>query len=284
VAKRPSPTLVGAFILGGALLSIAAVAIWGSGRLFEHRYRYVCYFPGSVNGLAIGAAVKYRGVPVGQVTGMRIRYEQPPGDVRIPVFVDLSGRRLRELGVSERPTPKVMHDLVARGMRARLDSESLVTGQLYVNLGLFPDSPLTLVHPESDYPEIPTIPATLEEATKSLTALLAQLKEVDIAGTAHSFAGAIDGLNRLIDTPAVAHTLSELPSTVAAMRKALQNVDSGVDSVGDSLKSILAVRGPMFVELQRALVDVQRAAEAVRSLAAFLERNPNALIIGRKRP
>src|SRR5260370_14617735 len=100
MAKRPSPTLVGAFILGGALLMVAAVAIWGSGRLFARRYRYVCYFPGSVNGLKVGAAVKYRGVAIGQVTAMRIRFQQPRDDNRIPVFIEANGERLRELVAS----------------------------------------------------------------------------------------------------------------------------------------------------------------------------------------
>jgi paraquat-inducible protein B len=168
VAKKPSPTIVGAFILGGSLLIVAAIAVWGSGRLFDRRFKYVCYFPGSVNGLRVGAAVKYRGVPVGQVTGMRIRFEQPREDTRIPVFVELSARRLRELGSSEAPTPKLLGELIGSGLRARLDSESFVTGQLYVNLDMFPSTPIRLL--QGGFPEIPTVPTPLEEAPKSLSA------------------------------------------------------------------------------------------------------------------
>jgi paraquat-inducible protein B len=284
VAKKPNAAAVGAFILGGALLVVAAVAIWGSGRLFERRYRYVCYFPGSVNGLAVGAAVKYRGVQVGEVSGMRIRFQQPPGNLSIPVFVELSSKRVRGLGTTEEPTPKLLRELIPRGLRARLDSESFVTGQLYVNLDFFPDSPVTLVQPSGGYPEIPTIPRPLEEATQSLSALLAQLKEADLAGAAKSLSSAIEGLDRILNTPSIAHTINELPSTVAAIRKMVQNVDVGVGNVGESLKSTLAARGPVLVDVQRALVDVQRAAQAVRALAEFLQRNPNALIVGKKRP
>jgi hypothetical protein len=71
---------------------------------------------------------------------------------------------------------------------------------------------------------------------------------------------------------------------VAAIRRTVQTIDTGVGRVSEDLQSTLAVRGPIFVDLQRALVDVQRAAEAVRMLAEFLQRNPNALIIGKKRP
>jgi paraquat-inducible protein B len=284
VAKKPSPTLVGAFILGGSLLIVAAIAVWGSGRLFDRRFKYVCYFPGSVNGLRVGAAVKYRGVPVGQVTGMRIRFEQPREDTRIPVFVELSARRLRELGSSEAPTPKLLGELIGSGLRARLDSESFVTGQLYVNLDIFPNTPIRLLHAQGGFPEIPTVPTPLEEAAKSLSALLEQLEKADFAGTARSLSGAIDGLNRLINTPSIAHTLEELPSTVASVRKLVQNIDAVTGRIGQDLQATLAVRGPVLVDLQRALVGVQRAAEAIRVLAEFLQRNPNALIVGKKRP
>src|SRR3954471_14621564 len=125
MAKKPSPTIVGGFVLGALALIVAAIAVWGSGRLFERKYRYVCYFPGSVNGLAIGAPVKYRGVPIGLVVGMRIRHEQPRSDTRIPVFVDLSAKRLRELGAIADPSPNLLRELIASGLRARLDSESL---------------------------------------------------------------------------------------------------------------------------------------------------------------
>ena len=284
MAKKPSTTVVGAFILGGALLMVAAVAIWGSGHLFERRYRYVCYFPGSVNGLQVGGAVKYRGVLIGQVTGMRIRFAQPASETRIPVFIELNGNRVRELGSTDEPGPKLAGELIRQGLRARLESQSFVTGQLYVNLDMFPETPINLVHPEGGYPEIPTLPTQLEEATKALSGVIAKLKEADLAGTMHSLSSAIEGVNRLVNTPNVAHTIAELPSTIASVRRLMQDFDLRVGKLGDDLQSTLAVRGPVLLELQRTFADVQRAAQAVRILAEFLQRNPNSIIVGKKRP
>jgi paraquat-inducible protein B len=283
VARKPSSTAVGAFILGGALLVVAAILVWGSGRLFEHRYKYVCYFPGSVFGLNVGTAVRYRGVPIGQVSGMRIRFEQPEDDRRIPVFIEITEKRLRELAKDGQTPQAVIPSLVAAGLRARLDTESFVTGQLYVNLDMFPDSPIDLVHTQRGYPEIPTIPTPLEEVTKSLSGLVAELRETDLAATVRALAGAIEGINRLVNTPSIAHTLKELPSTVSSFRQLVQTTDSALGRVGQELQSTVGARGPVVSDLQRALVEVQRAAEAVRRLADFLERNPNALIVGKKR-
>jgi paraquat-inducible protein B len=284
VARKPSPTSVGAFILGGAALVVAAILVWGSGRLFERRYQYVCYFPGSVFGLNVGTAVRYRGVPVGRVSGMRIRFEQPQSDRRIPVFIEITEKGLRELGREKQAPAKVIPSLIDEGLRARLDTESFVTGQLYVNLDLFPGTPMELVHSQRGYPEIPTIPTPLEQATKSLSDLIAQLRQADLAGAARSLASAIEGINRLVNTPSIARTLKELPSTVASVRQLVQTGDATLSRVGQELQSTVATRGPVVTDLQRALVDVQRAAAAVRQLAEFLERNPNALIVGKKRP
>ena len=283
MARKPSPTIVGLFLVGAAALVVVAIVIWGSGRLFEHRYKYVCYFPGTVNGLNVGASVRYRGVPIGQVSGIRIRYEQPANDDRIPVFIELIEKRMRDFS-DDKSVPRTIHALIRRGLRARLDTESFVTGQLYVNLDLFPDTAIELVHPQPGYPEIPTIRTPLEEATRSLSGFIEQLKEIDLAGTARSLSSAIEGINRLVNTPSIARTLKELPSAVSSVRQLVQTADAAVGQVGHEVQSTLAARGPVLGDLQRALVDVQRAAEAVRRLADFLERNPNALIVGKKRP
>ena len=281
--KKTRPVLVGGFILGACLLVVIAVAVWGSGRLLHKRMKYVCYFPGSVHGLVIGAPVKYRGVPIGEVVGMSIRFEQPAEVYRIPVFVELDKRRVRELGREDVNETQLIGDLVKAGLRARLDSESLVTGQLYVNLELFPETTATLVN-QHGFPEIPTVPTQLEQIVKSLTAIVDELERVDLQGIARSVEGAVEGINKLVNTPSVKKTLDELPATVMAARKLIIDVDGGVFKIAPELQSMLDPRGPIWSELQRTFADVQHAAQAVRAFADFLQRNPNALIVGKKKP
>jgi paraquat-inducible protein B len=285
MSKRPNPALVGTFILGAVALAVFAITVWGSGRLFERRYQYVCYFPGSVHGLQIGAPVKYRGVAIGEVVDMRVRYEQAADDYHIPVFVELKDRRIKELGNANDDPKKLIARLVQNGLRARLDSESLVTGQLYVNLEYFPATPATFVQQgKREVEEIPTVPQQLEELTKSLTAFVDKLKEVDLAGIARGIEGAVDGINKLVNTPSVSKTLDELPATVAAIKHLMVDLDSGVGRVGPELHAALDPRGPMFSELTRTFQDVQHAAQSIRAFADFLQRNPNALLVGKKRP
>src|SRR5262249_37717843 len=128
MARRPHVVLVGAFVVVAVVLVVVAAGFWGSGRLFERKYRYVCYFPGSVNGLTVGAPVKYRGVPVGRVDDMLIPYEGGT-DLRVAVVIDLLTRQIRRRGGEIEPKPEVIALLVQRGLRARLQSESIITGQ-----------------------------------------------------------------------------------------------------------------------------------------------------------
>src|SRR5262245_2294246 len=183
MAKKFSPPVIGVFVVGAMVLTIAAVLIWGSRSLFEHKFEYVCYFAGSINVLAKGAPVKYRGVDFGVVKDIKIRYRQAPDDRRIPVFLEAWGNRLRELGSEKEPSPDTVRELVAQGLRARLETQSIVTGVLYVSLDFVPDSPIRLAQlPGGGVPEVPTLPTQLEEATKSVSAILANLRSADFKG------------------------------------------------------------------------------------------------------
>src|SRR5690242_17737079 len=96
MAKRVSTTMVGAFIVSALGLIVAAVMVFGSGRFFHPRYEFVCFFSGDLNGLKVGAPVKFRGVQVGSVTAIKIRIagqkrltEVEAKNAALPVFIEL---------------------------------------------------------------------------------------------------------------------------------------------------------------------------------------------------
>jgi paraquat-inducible protein B len=298
-----------------------AVGVWGSGTLFQKKFIFVCYFKGSVNGLTVGAPVKYRGVDVGQVIDVRIRFQQKPDDTRIPVFVEIFSHRARELGAEASEFNKV---LVARGLRAQLGSQSLLTGQLYVYLDYFPESPLELSEVGDEYPELPTVSTPLDEARDALAALITQFKNADLA---HSIGDTLETIRRLVGNPGLAKTLNELPETVASLHatveslrvlvanpglaKALGELPATVQAVHEAVRDIdgklapvaadlsttaksatatmtalrgtVAPDGKLIGDFDKALVKIDRAAQAVQTLAESLERNPSSLIFGRKR-
>ena len=98
--QRVSPTLIGAFVLGALLLAVTAVVVIGSGRYFRRTSPFVLYFPGSVNGLRVGAAVKFRGVEIGSVEDIRLTLQRDQSD-RIAVVIGIDPEKVTSLGGSE---------------------------------------------------------------------------------------------------------------------------------------------------------------------------------------
>jgi paraquat-inducible protein B len=303
MGKRLNPALVGAFVLGAIALGALAVTIWGSGRLFEKSYNYVCYFPGSVNGLNLGAPVKFRGVQVGEVTEIRLRYEQVRGDPRIPVFLKLDENRMRELGERRAPTEEVAKDFVAQGLRARLQTLSIVTGVLYVDFDLLPGSPLELVQREdAPVPELPTLPTRLEEMTKSVSEILVELRAIDFESIGRGVNDVVANVNGIVKKPEIHAAVEQLPELVASAKGLVTDLRTRTGPLAtsaqgtvdearraaesaratlDDVRTLLAPDGPLAVEATRTVADLGRAARALRDLADYLERNPNAVVFGR---
>ena len=132
MAKQSFKTAVGAFVIGGLALLVAGIILLGGGRMFSDDIEYVLYFDGSVSGLNIGAPVVFRGVPMGQVT--RISLEANPRDasVTIPVYIRLDENSIVRAGVTGELTDnfrqEILRRLIQRGLRARLQLQSLITG------------------------------------------------------------------------------------------------------------------------------------------------------------
>ncbi|HNX04150.1 MAG TPA: MlaD family protein, partial [Opitutales bacterium] len=158
--KQASPRLIGAFVVLAFLVLAVLVGLVGSFKAFQSRQTFVVYFKGSVNNLNVGAKVKWKGVPVGQVSDIRIRWNQDVLSTDIPVFIQLD---LDRLGLRIDETD-VMKREVASGLRARTQMESLISGMLYIDLDYIADAaPARFVEKEPLYPEIPAAPSPFDE-------------------------------------------------------------------------------------------------------------------------
>ena len=133
----PKPRAIGLFVLGAIVLAVLGLVTFGGSGLFRHGDSYAIHFDESLKGLRLGAPVTFRGVDIGQVTEIRAVYEQDTGAVRVPVTVELRPGALA-LTDGMAGGSDVLTDLVARGLRARLDLQSLLTGQLLIALDFFP--------------------------------------------------------------------------------------------------------------------------------------------------
>jgi paraquat-inducible protein B len=318
-SKRASPTLVGLFVLGALALAVAGVVVFGSGKLFRRTERFVAVFSGSVNGLSVGAPVKFRGVQVGSVSQILLSL---PGmtlpELRIPVFIEIDQTTAERLGAMVNPAdPTTLAALIEQGLRAQLQLESIVTGVLFVELDLFPNAPAIFYLPrDSGYLEIPTQPTLLQEASQTAADLVAKLRDIDFEGVMTSIRDAARGVSELTDSPELRQGLTSVRETMVSARSTLATanqtlaelrpriaplvgrVDGGVVRLQQTLErldrtlgavettltgfnTLTDPRAPLVYQATTTLAELSDAARSVRQLADYLDRNPNAILTGR---
>jgi paraquat-inducible protein B len=277
MGKRANPAIVGAFVVGAVVLAVVGVALFGSGRLFRTTYEYVMYFTGDVNGLKIGAPVKFKGVEIGRVQDILLNVSQmsvfdssapqaAAGKVRIPVIIEIDQDALSEKGGHIKPDPKTLKLLIDRGLRGQMAMESFVTGLLYVKLDLFPGSELDLVADSSvRYVEIPTLPTPLEEAQMKAAEFLAKLKEADIKGLIDHLSSTVQGIDRMVNSPKLHETVDTLPVLARNLDAAVSRFSATMESVQGLAKSFDSKVDPLVLSLQSTAKDAAQTMRAATS-------------------
>jgi paraquat-inducible protein B len=217
MSKKASPTLVGAFVVGALALVIVTVIGLGGAEVFRSRPRAVAYFEGSVNGLQVGAPVTWLGVRIGSVTEVRMDLDVNRRTVRIPVFMEFEPERINIVGGAADLLK--IRDLVSKGLRASLQQQSFVTGQLFVDLTMRPDTEAHLTGPgQFLVPEIPTVKSDLDTIKEALEKL--PLKDLgnDLIAT-------LANLNRLIASPDTQKALAEMAGSASELHLILGKLD-----------------------------------------------------------
>ncbi|WP_169546049.1 PqiB family protein [Sneathiella aquimaris] len=282
---------------------------------YTERVSYILYFDGSVSGLEVGAAVEFKGMKIGSVRQINLEFNQDTGDYFLPVIIDIEPQRVKIAGSenkiysvleAEKIRGEVLQLLIERGLRARLKSANFLTGQLIVDLDMFPNKPALYRARGEEINEIPTLPMELEEITTSLTHLVEKIERLPIDRISQSFLNTAEGLERIVNSGdldraikdysklAVSvrsmidnidkNTLPSIEATVGDTRVALQRVDETLGTATSLFKNadaLLKDGSPLKYDLSIMLRELAAASRSVRNLADFLERNPSSLLSGK---
>ncbi len=189
MSKKANPAAIGIFVVGAVVLAIVSILLFGSGQFFRKTEQFILYFEDSINGLEVGAPVKFKGVRIGQVTRIYIRFNQNDQSPHVPVIIEIDIDRLKNnLGVDvDLSNSDVFHEQVENlGLRAQLQQSSFVTGLLFVELDYFKDAGKPhfvqineRANQEKKFLEIPTVASGLTEVIKKLSVAVDQISRID---------------------------------------------------------------------------------------------------------
>ena len=319
-----SPFLIGSFVLGGLLLVVVALLSFRSLHLFSKPARFVAYFNESVQGLDVGSPVKLRGVRVGRVATIQVHYDSTTQKSQVAVVAELDQSAVTDhagqiIQLTDRAT---LQRLIDEGLRAKIDLVG-ITGLQYVELDFFDPQEFPAPHRDdkSKYPVVPTLRSGMSELVANLSKIANNLNKVDFAGLSRELQTLLATVNRQVSDVDLKQMVAKVTAAAASieafagsteakaafanLNKAAADVqgfvarlDAQVEPVQaelvrtlhsfyDAAESIHKLLGPqsgLGEEAVRTLQQVTETAESLQRLADFLERNPNALITGKKRP
>ena len=241
MSQRANPAVIGAFIIGALALLVTLLLIFGSGKFFTQKSRAVMYFDGDVKGLRVGSTMAFRGVPIGSVKEIKAKFDAKEKRFRIPVIVEFIHETVepKNMGVT---TPKeTLEILVQRGLRAQLQAESLLTGQLLVQLDFFPEAPpqQLKLDPDTKLIEIPTIPSILQQVSETVMRALNRISQLPIEQLVSGVEQSLTSLNKLVASPEMKDAIQNLNSTLVEVRRLAQRLEKQVDPVAANASQTL---------------------------------------------
>jgi len=303
--SKVNPTAIGIFIAGAIVIIFASVILFGSGKLFRHTKTYLLTFREPATGLDVGAPVKLLGVSIGTVKDVSLSVGGTNDSLLINVLVETDRDRLKDvvrgyaLDVDDRASFE--RTVQEKGLRGRLDVLSMLSGQLYIALDMYPGQPGFQLGREEAHGhwEIPTLPSTKREMIQSLVTSLHNLTELDFKGLSTELKGLLTDLRAdlarlnfgeintnlvgvlgevqtFVGNPALSSAITNLDRTLAQLDELGQSLNKNVNPLLASANSDLKKAGAALDEATQALralkEQVQPGSDLTRQLIRTLDR------------
>src|SRR5210317_84015 len=264
---------------------------------YDIKQYYLMYFDQSVRGLSPGAPVEILGIKVGEVVKVELLFDQTTLEFLIPVLVYFEPERLNllitEEGKVARGTAKaeeieatqkdkqgrnmVVKELVARGFRAQLKTGNLLTGQLFVDLANYPDAPPKELMTEQGYTVFPTISAPFEQIVNRVDNILKKFEKVPFDKIGMDLQLAVESLTKTLDE------IKDMSGNIN--QETIPKINAALDQMQEAMKGVESTLGPdsaLNYNARQVTNELSLAIRSIRSLLEYLERDPQALILGKE--
>ena len=242
---------------------------------------YLLVFKESVRGLSVGAPVDFRGLIIGEVTGINVEIDPRTKGIDMLVYIRYYPERLRSRAIGALPSLKehetIITKMVENGLRAQLKSGSLLTGQLFVGLDFFPDAPKAKINWASNPPQLPTTPGSMAELQATLTQIMKKLEKLpldEVVADLRQTVQTLDATLKSADKMVQRVDAEIVPEVRAALEEARKTLGAA--------KQTLSADAPLQQDLREALRELARTAQSLRVLTDYLDRHPESLLRGKQ--
>ncbi|MCI0654394.1 MAG: MlaD family protein [Methylococcaceae bacterium] len=274
MSKSVNPFTIGAFLVGSCILLIAAILIFGGGQIFKQKSQFVIFFDSTLNGLNVGAPVKLEGVQIGTVKEIALILDPNAGRILKPVVVEINPEIMRDSGgqplqaaLTLRQRRENAKRIIEAGLKARLETQSLLTGLLYVEFSFVRDEPVNLVGLDhQDLPELPSRPSTVDEIRNTADEVMAKLRKLPLEEMVKDLADTLREVRDLMKS-------DDLKNSLAHLSRTLQETERLTVTLNDTMKPLLTNANGAVVETRMTLHDFRKEmapvlANADKSLLA----------------
>jgi paraquat-inducible protein B len=265
--------------------------------IYTKKEYYLMYFDQNVRGLSPGAPIEILGIKVGEVVNVELQFDMTDLEFRIPVLAYIEPERLHALITEEgkvvrgeekneeivENTEDIQAErertgqLISKGFRAQLKTGNLLTGQLYIDIGKYQDAPPAELRVENGYRVFPTMPAPLEQIVNRVDNILKKVEKVPFEKIGEELQAAVESLTQ---------TLDEIKDVSGNINKeTIPKVNVALDSLQETMDGIDSTLGPdsaLNYNARQVTDELSLAIRSIRSLLEYLERDPQALILGKE--
>ncbi len=285
--SNPNYFRLGLFVLAAIGVLLTIILIFGSGQLFKKSFMIETYVKQSVTGLDAGAAVRFRGVKIGQVTSINLSGDVYEREVPMPERREYVVVRMQIFG--DKVQLDHLETYLKDNLRARIKSMG-ITGVNYVELDFYPSaiqySPLPYTW-SPEYPVVPSMPNQADEIISGIQKLIGALNGLDVDGTQKKFDALLGNLNKLMAGDGKDNV--GLISSVKDLNVLLDRIAKVTDK--DQLNILMRELVATMVSLRQTVTTVQgdttatlenlrQASEQLNEFTRVASQSPSTLIWG----
>jgi paraquat-inducible protein B len=270
--------------------------------LYTSKIPFLINLIGSAQGLNIGSEVRMRGIRVGEIIDLRMELDIATQEFLIPAVIEIEPQRIKPRNIQAMPEDVhsgafqqaaygIFDILIAKGLRARVASGSLLTGQKYISLDFVPNARPVKLATKEKYPAIPMVEsvdldAVMKSADDVLTGLVTTVSTLNSLIGSPEMARSLKSLDRTLASVdhAAAGASKEVGPLLVALKAATISADAAIKEAATTLKKtgqILAGDGMSNNSASSLLSELRQSAHSLHVLVDYLEKNPSSVVWGK---